>query len=98
MFQKGRLFRQYLMELKGNLGTLRIHSDPKEETLHRRENHDIMDVWFEKISTIAKNYPEYKFTIPLHPNPNVQKHKHLLTHVNVESHTLTRLSRLLRSD
>jgi len=52
-------------------------------TLHRRENHDIMDVWFEKINTIAKNYPEYKFTIPLHPNPNVQKHKHLLTHVNV---------------
>ena len=52
-------------------------------TLHRRENHDIMDLWFNKINTIAKNYPEYSFTIPLHPNPNVKKHKHLLTNLNV---------------
>jgi UDP-N-acetylglucosamine 2-epimerase (non-hydrolysing) len=52
-------------------------------TLHRRENHHIMDEWFNTLNRIAMNYPEYKFTIPLHPNPAVQKHRHLLTHVNV---------------
>jgi UDP-N-acetylglucosamine 2-epimerase (non-hydrolysing) len=52
-------------------------------TLHRRENHHIMDEWFKVLNRIAINYPEYKFTIPLHPNPAVQKHKHLLTHINV---------------
>jgi len=52
-------------------------------TLHRRENHHIMDKWFKVLNLLAKNYPEYKFTIPLHPNPAVQKHKHLLTHLNV---------------
>jgi len=52
-------------------------------TLHRRENHDSMDVWFETLDRIASNYPEYTFTIPLHPNPRVKKHAHLLKHVNV---------------
>lgn len=52
-------------------------------TLHRRENHPIMDQWFSAINEIAKVYSDCVFTLPIHPNPNVQKHKHLLTHVNV---------------
>lgn len=52
-------------------------------TMHRRENHDIMDSWFEVLERLAENYPEYTFTIPLHPNPNVQKHKNKLKKVNV---------------
>ena len=52
-------------------------------TLHRRENHHWMNEWFEEINKLAKNNPDLEFILPIHPNPNVQKHKHLLTHVNV---------------
>ena len=52
-------------------------------TMHRRENHDNMDAWFKKINNLAKEYDEYEFIIPLHPNPNVQKHRHLLTNLTV---------------
>ena len=52
-------------------------------TMHRRENHDMMDKWFQEINKLAKHYSDLEFILPLHPNPNVQKHRHLLTHVNV---------------
>lgn len=52
-------------------------------TLHRRDNHGIMDKWFIELENVAKKYPEIEFSIPLHPNPNVQKHKHLLRKVKV---------------
>ncbi len=52
-------------------------------TMHRRENHAIMDQWFTNINKIASSNKNLTFSIPLHPNPNVQKHKHLLTNVNV---------------
>jgi len=52
-------------------------------TMHRRENHSIMSEWFGIINELAVDNPNLIFTIPLHPNPNVQKHKHLLTNVNV---------------
>ena len=52
-------------------------------TLHRRENHHWMDEWFNKINNIAKENPDLEFILPIHPNPNVQKHKHILTNVNV---------------
>lgn len=52
-------------------------------TLHRRENHSQMAEWFSTINKEAKLYPEYIFTLPIHPNPNVQKYRELLTHVNV---------------
>lgn len=52
-------------------------------TLHRRENHSIMDQWFTEINKIALSHPEYIFILPIHPNPNVQKHRHLLNKVKV---------------
>jgi UDP-N-acetylglucosamine 2-epimerase (non-hydrolysing) len=52
-------------------------------TLHRRENHHLVDKWFTEINNLAIDNPHLEFIIPLHPNPNVQKHKHLLTHVNI---------------
>jgi UDP-N-acetylglucosamine 2-epimerase len=52
-------------------------------TLHRRENHEKMDEWFIALNNIAKKYKDYEFILPIHPNPNVQKHKHLLTDVKV---------------
>lgn len=52
-------------------------------TLHRRENHDKIDVWFREINRLAKIYDYYEFILPLHPNPNVQKHKDVLKNVKV---------------
>lgn len=52
-------------------------------TLHRRENHEIIDQWFKEINELAKANPHLHFILPLHPNPNVQKHKGLLTNVFV---------------
>ena len=42
-----------------------------------------MSEWFEKINQLAIDNTDLKFEIPLHPNPNVSKHKNLLTHVKV---------------
>ena len=53
-------------------------------TMHRRENHDNMDEWFKVINNLAEEFEgQYEFILPIHPNPNVKKHQHLLTHVKV---------------
>lgn len=52
-------------------------------TLHRRENHEIMDQWFKQINQLAINNPELKFILPIHPNPNVKKYKNILTNIEV---------------
>lgn len=52
-------------------------------TLHRRENHYWIDQWFDEIENLANIYPELEFILPIHPNPNVQKHKHILNKVKV---------------
>lgn len=52
-------------------------------TLHRRENHDTIDKWFMAIDKLAETYNDHKFILPLHPNPNVQKYKHILKFVEV---------------
>lgn len=52
-------------------------------TLHRRENHENILEWFETINDIAEIYPDYDFILPLHPNPNIQKHKDILTNITV---------------
>jgi UDP-N-acetylglucosamine 2-epimerase len=53
-------------------------------TMHRRENHKKMNRWFKALDHIAKTFShEYRFVLPIHPNPNVQKHRHLLKHVEV---------------
>lgn len=52
-------------------------------TLHRRENHHWMDRWFIEIDKLARENKSVEFILPIHPNPNVQKHKHLLQNVNV---------------
>lgn len=53
-------------------------------TLHRRENHPIMKEWFNEINEVASWYPEFEFVFPMHPNPDVQKHKGLLTSRNIK--------------
>jgi len=54
-------------------------------TMHRRENHNIMDKWFTAINRVASLYPQLSFVIPLHPNPNVKKHIKLLSNLEVIS-------------
>jgi UDP-N-acetylglucosamine 2-epimerase (non-hydrolysing) len=52
-------------------------------TLHRRENHDIIDKWFEAFENLATDKPDTEFILPIHPNPNVQKYRYLLKNVKV---------------
>jgi len=52
-------------------------------TLHRRENHQILEEWFSEIENLSKIYEEYEFILPIHPNPNVQKHRKIFNKVNV---------------
>lgn len=52
-------------------------------TLHRRENHDMIHKWFDSINSLSKKYDKYTFILPIHPNPNVQRHKGILTNVKV---------------
>ena len=52
-------------------------------TLHRRENHHWMDKWFEQLERLAVDYPQYQFVLPIHPNPNVKKHRSILKNVTV---------------
>ena len=42
-----------------------------------------MHEWFTQVDLLAKENSNFEFILPLHPNPEVQKHKHLLKHVNV---------------
>lgn len=52
-------------------------------TMHRRENHENLTEWFSELSKLALSNKELRFTMPLHPNPNVQKHKEYLIGLNV---------------
>jgi len=52
-------------------------------TIHRRENHKNIHEWFTEINELAKKHSELEFILPLHPNPNVQKHKSILTNVKL---------------
>jgi UDP-N-acetylglucosamine 2-epimerase len=60
-----------------------IYGDTILVTMHRRENHHWLDEWFREINALAILYPDLKFILPIHPNPNVQKWKHLLHNVDV---------------
>lgn len=52
-------------------------------TLHRRENHEIMDVLFDELNNVATEYPDLNLILPIHPNPNVRKHRERLTSANI---------------
>jgi UDP-N-acetylglucosamine 2-epimerase (non-hydrolysing) len=52
-------------------------------TLHRRENHDNIEKWFKVINELADEHKNIKFILPIHPNPEVKKHKNILTSVEV---------------
>lgn len=52
-------------------------------TMHRRENHDMMKEWFYALERLAEQNKNLEFILPIHPNPNVKKHKKILKNVKV---------------
>ena len=52
-------------------------------TMHRRENHLLIEKWFSEFESLAKKHLEYEFVFPIHPNPNVRKHRNILKNVKV---------------
>jgi UDP-N-acetylglucosamine 2-epimerase (non-hydrolysing) len=54
-------------------------------TLHRRENHEILNKYFNEINKIALKNKDIDFIFPMHPNPNVQIHKNLLIAKNIKT-------------
>jgi UDP-N-acetylglucosamine 2-epimerase (non-hydrolysing) len=52
-------------------------------TLHRSENIPVIDQWFTQLEHLANKFPDYKFIIPLHPNPEITKHSHILSKVSI---------------
>jgi UDP-N-acetylglucosamine 2-epimerase (non-hydrolysing) len=52
-------------------------------TLHRRENHEMILEWFLELDKIAEKYSDLEFILPIHPNPNVLKHRNVFKHVKV---------------
>lgn len=52
-------------------------------TMHRRENHSSMRDWFEAIDRIASKNKNLEFILPIHPNPEVNKHRDIFKHVQV---------------
>lgn len=52
-------------------------------TLHRRENIPNIDQWFNAIEDIANENLHLQFIIPMHLNPDIQKHKHIFKTVKV---------------
>jgi UDP-N-acetylglucosamine 2-epimerase (non-hydrolysing) len=52
-------------------------------TMHRRENLSIIHKWFEYLDITASENKNLEFILPMHPNPKIQKHRHLLKNVRV---------------
>jgi UDP-N-acetylglucosamine 2-epimerase (non-hydrolysing) len=52
-------------------------------TLHRRENIPIIREWFMAVNLLAQKRPDLRFVIPIHHNPSIREHSHLLTNVDV---------------
>ena len=77
VFVVGNTVLDNLIHIKPSLGnTVFI-------TMHRRENINIMKDWFESLEKIAESRKDLKFLFPMHPNPEIRKHKNILKHIEV---------------
>lgn len=52
-------------------------------TLHRRENLAQIAAWFQALAQLAQDHTELEFVWPMHPNPEIQQHRDLGSHVNI---------------
>lgn len=67
-------------------------------TLHRRNNHKIINEWFASIEDLANQYVDIKFILPMHPNPIIQQYKYILKKVFViEPQTHTDMIELIKT-
>ena len=55
-------------------------------TMHRRENYGDIEKWFVQIDKLAEKYSDYEFVLPIHPNPEIKKHKNIFKTVKVIDH------------
>ena len=55
-------------------------------TMHRRENLDELQNWFSEIDKLAKEFPQFEFVLPVHPNPLIKEKAKILKHVKVVKH------------
>jgi UDP-N-acetylglucosamine 2-epimerase (non-hydrolysing) len=69
---------------KDKLSLRTVVSNSVLVTLHRRENHAIMDRLFDELNRTALLNPDLEFIFPIHPNPNVSKHRFRLTAENIK--------------
>ena len=37
-----------------------------------------MELWFKSLNEVSEKYNDLEFILPIHPNPNVYKHKKIL--------------------
>jgi len=79
VFVVGNTVLDNLLEFKNNCE----YTNKVLVTMHRRENHDIIHDWFTEINNLAIAHPDLEFILPIHPNPNIQKYRALLTNVSV---------------
>jgi UDP-N-acetylglucosamine 2-epimerase (non-hydrolysing) len=42
-----------------------------------------MGEWFAEIEKLAISNPQFQFVLPIHPNPKVREHRHLLKNVTI---------------
>jgi len=52
-------------------------------TMHRRENLELLPMWFKTFNILAVDNPNLKFIFPLHPNPQIQQHRDLLPDIEI---------------
>ena len=65
------------------LDNLRDHKAKDDEeyilvTMHRRENHEKIEEWFDALNDLASRNKNFLWIIPIHPNPNVMKYTNRL--------------------
>ncbi|NOX24544.1 MAG: UDP-N-acetylglucosamine 2-epimerase (non-hydrolyzing) [Deltaproteobacteria bacterium] len=68
---------------KASFGLCEKKSNKILVTLHRRENHKIMGQIFDELQLVAEQNPELELIFPIHPNPEVRKHKTRLKAENI---------------
>jgi UDP-N-acetylglucosamine 2-epimerase len=79
----GKIFTVGNTVLDNLVGITPEYTNTVVVTMHRRENHEKIPEWFAAFDKLARDNPEFEFILPIHPNPNVQKHAHLLERVSV---------------
>jgi UDP-N-acetylglucosamine 2-epimerase (non-hydrolysing) len=79
----GKVYTVGNTSLDNLMGIESSYGDEVLITLHRRENKDIMGEWFRALEGAAQRNTHLKFVFPIHPSPDVVKHRHILKTVKV---------------